>query len=124
MWMKLRSGTSWGGGMDDRFPVESFAAALASLGLRVRVLLRDGRQLPWSPWLTMPSPSYVETSGAGPYPLREVTAFQIDAIERRQRGRLLAPLEVDRSQELRAKLDELGVRYSEDEPGLLGVAVR
>lgn len=82
-------------------------------GLRCRVLLLDGCLTDWSPWLTLPSPSYAEIKSYGPFRLLDVVYVEIESIESRHVGNRVPPKLIDHSEEVRQELDRLDLAFEQ-----------
>lgn len=97
------------------FVLERVAEVIAQLHLLVRVGFSDGTVSGWSKWLTIPSASYGEVMGHGPFPVRDVRYVEINCIEAKKVGRLIPQREICRSKELEAALVESGISFEKCE---------
>jgi hypothetical protein len=68
----------------------------------------------WSRFFISPSDSYIETD-AGPVPIRDIEYIDINPIEYRYVGRLVADKPYDHSGEIKMLLDDIGISYSQDD---------
>jgi hypothetical protein len=81
------------------------------LGIRARLLFLSGEFSTWARWIQQPSPGYVELEGVGPVPLRLVASIELDAIQEKNVGRLLAKKTTNLSQEIMVRVKSLGLDY-------------
>jgi hypothetical protein len=85
--------------------------AASKLKLSVRVELRDGTLLEWSPWVTTPANGYLELATGGPYKQAEVAAIDIDPIRSEKVGLLVPDKKTDLSNELVSYLSSHNIAY-------------
>jgi hypothetical protein len=72
---------------------------LKALKCRYRCKIRhESLTLDWSNWLIQPTESYVEVERQGPYALHQIEWIDIDPIEKRQVGKLVATALIDHTE--------------------------
>ncbi|QQQ00667.1 DUF6678 family protein [Lysobacter enzymogenes] len=90
---------------------DAIVAVVRELRLKARVKPRGSPPPPeWTTFLIVPVPGYVESSGCGPLPFREVEWIEIDPVRVTERGRLLAPAVENLAGELLSRLTALGLQ--------------
>jgi len=77
----------------------------------VRVVLDNGTALDWSPWFTLPSDSYGEVKGFGPFSLENLRMLLINPVEVIREGQRIPAKQIDHTQALAAELAEHGVQF-------------
>jgi hypothetical protein len=65
----------------------------------------------WSSWLIQPSNSYVEVELQGPYALHQIEWIDIDPIEKRQVGKLVATAVIDHTEVVLQLLQDSAIHY-------------
>ena len=65
----------------------------------------------WSHWLTQPSESYIEAAAQGPYAVDAIEWLEINPIETRAEGKLIAAKEIDHTAEIIKILEWLWFPY-------------
>ena len=96
-------------------------ALIRQLGLRVRLRIRGAETQEWGSFLGVPTSGYLEVHG--PHSLTDVVCVEVDPVEVRHRGRLVAPLLVDRRAELLESLARLGFSTVVLESGVVAVGL-
>ncbi|ROU09296.1 DUF6678 family protein [Lysobacter enzymogenes] len=90
---------------------DAIVALIRELRLKARVKPRGSPPPPeWTTFLIVPTRSYVESSGCGPVPFREVEWIEIDPVRITERGRLVPPAVENLAGELLSRLTALGVQ--------------
>jgi len=65
----------------------------------------------WSNWLIDPGDNYIEAENQGPYSIDDIEWVEINPVEKRSMGKLIAEKEIDHSEEMIKLLDYLSFPY-------------
>lgn len=92
--------------------ISDLSHLVASLKLAVRVKGRGVSEPSiWSPWINEPERGYVELKGLGPVPTDALDWVEINPVENRYQGRLVAPKAIDHSVEVRDFFDRRSITF-------------
>ena len=102
----------------------SWSAVISSVNRLGLLCQLKGRNLEtpsgWTAFLIEPAPGYIEST-CGPIPFREIEWLLVNPVYSKERGRLVAPFEEDRSEFLKKNLEEAGMAFSQTSDGVLVV---
>ncbi len=68
----------------------------------------------WSDWIICPVKGIIETGCDGPFAFHQVTAIEIDPIEKKWTGKRVPEQEVDHSREIIQLLQQTSVSYKKE----------
>lgn len=80
--------------------------------VRTRTKLSGDPCSEWCTWLIVPHPGYIEPEALGPVPLTDIEYVEIDPVERKRRGRLVADLLIDHRPEIESALTAANVPFA------------
>lgn len=94
---------------------DEIVAIVRELRLKARVKPRGREPSPeWTTFLIVPVPGYVESSGCGPLPFREVEWIEIDPVRVSERGLRVPPAVENLAGPLLSRLAALGVQAASE----------
>ena len=86
---------------------------LRAIRNRVRIKERDSSAYPWGLPLFAPVKGYLETAKSGPVTLASIEFIDVEKGETIQRGALLQPTIIDRSNEIERLLASVGLPFED-----------
>ena len=97
--------------MTDEMAIQ-LADAVRNMRCRIRIKSKGVASFQWDWPLFSPVRGYLETGKSGPMSLSVLECLDIERVEQRHRGHLVAPAIVDHGEEIEALLTKLGLAFS------------